>query len=101
MIGRYGIAPDEALLVGDGNADMQVAENANIQAVGVSFGVFPAEELTRLGAATIIDALPELLELVGAGRPWNPPVDGAGDPLSSRPDASTGKRQPPSGIRRT
>ena len=49
------------LVVGDGDADMMVARNAGVPAIGVSYGVTPRERLVELGAAVVLDEFPSLL----------------------------------------
>lgn len=52
--------PDQALVIGDSEYDMQMAANARVDAVGVSHGVHDAERLLAGGAARILDDLSEL-----------------------------------------
>jgi phosphoglycolate phosphatase len=49
------------LVVGDGDADMMVARNAGVPAIGIAYGVTPRERLVELGAAAVIDDFPGLL----------------------------------------
>lgn len=63
-----GVAPGEALVVGDSSFDMLMAAGAGVAACGVSYGAQPAAALVEAGAAYIIDAMPELLPLVGVAR---------------------------------
>ncbi len=60
-----GIAPGQAVMVGDTRYDMEMAEAAGIKGLGVSWGYHPAE---ALGAHVIDDFsdLPEALERI-----WN------------------------------
>jgi phosphoglycolate phosphatase len=59
-----GFSPEEVLYVGDSDIDMQTAKNANMYAVGVSWGYRPKEELVAEGAQSIINHPLELLELL-------------------------------------
>lgn len=59
-----GFSPEEVLYVGDSGIDMQTAKNANMYAVGVSWGYRPKEELVAEGAQSIINHPLELLELL-------------------------------------
>ena len=45
------------MLIGDSIHDMQMANNAGVKAVGVSFGTHPRERLIEHGAVTVIDEL--------------------------------------------
>ena len=64
LMQAYGIRREEALVVGDGEADVQVARNAGVRVVGVSYGVNTAARLREMGAEAVIARFPELLELV-------------------------------------
>lgn len=59
-----GIVPEEILYVGDSGIDMQTAKNANMYAVGVTWGYRPKEELLSEGAQSIINHPLELIELL-------------------------------------
>ncbi|MBP6700959.1 MAG: HAD-IA family hydrolase [Halioglobus sp.] len=65
-----GKSPDEVVMVGDSEYDMDMAQRAGVRSVAVSFGVHGSERLASYGPLAIVDALPELLELAvfGAGR---------------------------------
>jgi phosphoglycolate phosphatase len=65
---RFGAAPREALVVGDSNYDMLMAAGAGVAACGVTYGAQPAEALIAAGAGFLIDAMPELLPIVGVER---------------------------------
>lgn len=45
VLDALGVTPDEALFVGDGMADLNVARNCNIDFVPVGYGYTPAERL--------------------------------------------------------
>ena len=51
---------NDALMVGDGEPDMLVAQNAGIKSVAVSFGYAPIEHLRQLGAHSEISHFNEL-----------------------------------------
>jgi phosphoglycolate phosphatase len=57
---QAGAAPTETLVVGDGEADMRVAANAGVAAVGMSYGVHAPERLRELGAVAILDRIDQL-----------------------------------------
>ena len=52
--------PGRALMVGDTEFDLQMAANARVPAVGVSYGVHPVERLAKQSPLAIFDQLPEL-----------------------------------------
>ena len=60
ILDELGMAPEAALVIGDTEYDMQMAMNAGVSALGVSFGVHDSERLLEHGALKCIDALTEL-----------------------------------------
>lgn len=61
---KMGCDPSTVYFVGDSDVDMKTAHNANMIAVGVSWGFRSVEELKEHGAAMIIDDMSEILELL-------------------------------------
>lgn len=59
-----GAGPAEALLVGDGEHDMQGALAAGIYAVGVTYGFREAPVLIEAGADVLLDGIQELTALL-------------------------------------
>lgn len=60
----WKINPEEIIFVGDSGIDMQTATNANMKAVGVSWGYRPEEELIAEGAKHIINNPSDLIEII-------------------------------------
>ena len=60
----WNLKPEEILFVGDSNIDMQTAINANMFAVGVSWGYRTEEELIGNGAKVVINKPSELIEIL-------------------------------------
>ncbi|TWO30746.1 HAD family hydrolase [Seonamhaeicola sediminis] len=58
------VTPKECVYVGDTRADIQVAKNANMISVGVSWGFRDQEELVKEGAHHIINTPADLLEIL-------------------------------------
>lgn len=56
-------SPNEVVMVGDSSYDLEMAQNAGVCSVAVSFGVHDSETLARYEPLTVIDRLPELLDL--------------------------------------
>ncbi|WP_264563936.1 HAD family hydrolase [Flavobacterium sp. N3904] len=52
---KLGLKSEEIIFVGDSGIDMQTATNANMLAVGVSWGYRPKEELVANGAKYVLD----------------------------------------------
>ncbi len=57
-------APSDALYVGDSGIDMQTAQNANIEAVGVTWGFRPRTDLEQFAPAHIVDFPNEIAAIV-------------------------------------
>lgn len=64
ILRRTGVAPDEALHVGDSAIDVQAARAAGIRSVGVTWGFRSREELVGARADAVIDRPDELLNLL-------------------------------------
>ncbi|APY09908.1 HAD family hydrolase [Seonamhaeicola sp. S2-3] len=64
LINNLGLKPEEVIFVGDSNIDIQTAKNANMLAVGVSWGFRDKQELTNEGADYILDKPIELLDIL-------------------------------------
>ena len=60
---EMGCTPEEAIYFGDSNVDMQTAENANVKAIGVTWGFRTYEELRAHSPAFIIDNPKEISQL--------------------------------------
>ncbi|MEJ5145180.1 HAD family hydrolase [Sphingobacterium sp. MYb388] len=58
------VKPDDCFYVGDSSVDMDTANNAGVQAIGVSWGFREVEELKRHGATFIIDEPKQLLNIL-------------------------------------
>ena len=55
-----GAAPEETVMIGDTTFDMDMARNAAVMAIGVTWGYHEVEELQATGAREIIGAFDEL-----------------------------------------
>ena len=64
IIEKIGVKREEVLYVGDSGVDMQTAGNAGVDAVGVTWGFRPREELERFSPRHIVNAPQEILNLV-------------------------------------
>lgn len=63
ILERLCIKPAEAIVVGDMPVDIAMAHNANVRAIGVSYGNATHEELREAEADAIIDDITKLLTL--------------------------------------
>ena len=59
-----GLEPKDIYFVGDSNVDMFTANNANMNAVGVSWGFRSVSELKETGAKHIVHSANDILELL-------------------------------------
>ena len=55
-LAETGVAPADAVVVGDTSFDMLMAANAGVAAIGVTWGYHPPNELTATGARCLVDA---------------------------------------------
>lgn len=60
-----GAEPAETVMIGDTTFDIEMARNAGVIAIGVSWGYHEVEELQLAGAAKVIDTFDELAETLG------------------------------------
>ena len=61
---NWNLKTEEILFVGDSDIDMQTANNANMFAIGVSWGYRTKEELIASGAKTVINKPLDLIQLL-------------------------------------
>lgn len=61
---ELGVAPKEALLVGDGDHDIRMGASAGARTCGVAWGVHAAERLHAAGAELVVHSVAELRELI-------------------------------------
>ena len=64
IVKNMELKPADCLFVGDSDIDIQTAINANIHAVGVTWGFRTQQQLEQAGAKTIISSPMELLDLL-------------------------------------
>jgi len=67
LLARLGVAPEEALYVGDSVVDLELARAVPMPLVTVSWGLVPEARLRAAGAARIVRTVAELRPWVGAG----------------------------------
>jgi phosphoglycolate phosphatase len=61
---EVGAEPTHTLMVGDTTYDMEMALNAGVRAVGVSWGYHTPARLLRAGAERVVQSSAELLRAV-------------------------------------
>ncbi|MEW5903138.1 MAG: HAD-IA family hydrolase [Pseudomonadota bacterium] len=60
LMDELGMQPDEVLMVGDTTHDLQMAINAGVDAVGVTHGAHPEDQLRALKPRALLDDFHEL-----------------------------------------
>ncbi|MFY8272581.1 HAD-IA family hydrolase [Pseudoalteromonas sp. SSDWG2] len=63
ILAFYDIQREQAVMIGDTQIDMQLAANANMDAVGVTFGVHSQTELETYNPIATVDNYKQLLDL--------------------------------------
>lgn len=64
MLKKNTFAPEEVLYLGDTSIDMETAENAELDPVGVLWGFRTQEELEKNGAVYLIDEPKQLFDII-------------------------------------
>lgn len=64
ILNQLGVAPEEALVVGDASYDILMGYNAGCRTCGVTYGNQTADELRVAGADYLIDDFADLLRLL-------------------------------------
>lgn len=62
LLERLNITPDQAIMIGDSSYDLDMAKNADIKSIGVSYGVHDAMTLKLSNPIVILDSLPKQLQ---------------------------------------
>jgi phosphoglycolate phosphatase len=66
VMDRTGVLPPRTLMIGDTTHDLQMAANAGVSGLGVSYGAHAREELLTAPARAIVDSGAELAEWLAA-----------------------------------
>lgn len=61
LLTQFGLTNKEAIMVGDASFDLQMANNANIDCIAVSYGAQPTSSLKNYSPKYIIDQFNELI----------------------------------------
>lgn len=70
-LSETGIAPADAVMIGDTSFDMDMARAAGVRRIGVTWGYHDATRLTESGAQHLVQNYDELMALLASGRIWN------------------------------
>lgn len=63
-LAHFQLQPDDAIVVGDATFDIDMAHNAGVKAVGVTYGNGSREDMVRVGADWIVDDFASLLDIL-------------------------------------
>ena len=64
ILDELNIQPREAVMVGDTEYDLAMAQAAGIDRIGVSFGVHHVDRLNAFAPLTLVDSLTDVLDWV-------------------------------------
>jgi phosphoglycolate phosphatase len=65
ILEELGVKPQQAVMIGDTEYDLQMAKNAGVHAIGVSYGVHDTERLQQFEPVAVIDEIRALLNWLG------------------------------------
>ena len=63
-LGDAGVAPADAVMIGDTSFDMEMAQAAGVRAIGVAWGYHEARELLDAGASAVAETAQQLGDLI-------------------------------------
>lgn len=66
-----GADPKRTVMIGDTSFDMEMARNAGVHGIGVTWGYHVPQELRRAGARRVVDGFPELIPALEEVLGWN------------------------------
>jgi len=64
LLAELNVAPEQAVMIGDASHDMQMAQAAGIDRIGITLGVHNREILNHYQPIAIVDSLVELQQLL-------------------------------------
>ena len=63
-LGDAGVAPADAVMIGDTSFDMEMAQAAGVRAIGVAWGYHEPRELLDAGASAVAETAQQLGDLI-------------------------------------
>jgi 2-phosphoglycolate phosphatase len=66
LMRQFNATPETTWMVGDGDADMLVAQKSGCKSIGVTWGVNSPDALRTYGAGVLIDRMEDILKMVDA-----------------------------------
>ena len=64
ILAHLCVAPQQALMVGDTSFDLEMAQRAGIDRIGVTYGAHDVEVLAQFAPLALVDALQDILPLI-------------------------------------
>ena len=64
LLNKYGVQNQNAYIIGDGEADITVGKNANINTISVLWGYRTKEQLLKVGATNFVENVNELTNVL-------------------------------------
>lgn len=64
LLEKFGLKPEEAVVIGDSEHDMRMAANAGVDAIAVTYGASGEEELKRFNPIAIAHSVNELEQIL-------------------------------------
>jgi len=64
LLTRLAVKPQNAVMIGDSILDMTMAQNANVRAIGVSYGAHTPEVLAQAQPMAIVDSPSDILDIL-------------------------------------
>ncbi|KZL21161.1 Pyrophosphatase PpaX [Pseudovibrio axinellae] len=66
-----GVDLENTIMIGDTTFDMQMARNAGVESIGVTWGYHSAKDVKNAGASYVIDHFNELIPVLSKHFSWN------------------------------
>ena len=63
-----GHIADETVVIGDSVYDLEMANNARVDAIGVTTGIHDKDHLASKNPVSVVDSLEDVLEVILTGR---------------------------------
>ncbi len=64
LLAEFNVKPTEAVMIGDSAFDLQMAQSAGVDRIGVTMGAGSKAMLTAYQPKAIVDSIKELAELI-------------------------------------
>ena len=70
-LAETGLAPADALMIGDTSYDMAMGAAAGVRTLGVTWGYHTRDQLIASGAERLVESYDELMAVLASGRCWD------------------------------